>query len=204
MQGVQLFLGFCNFYWQFIKGYSQIVKLLNHLMKKGSPFVLTGVCKQVFKNLKKKLTEALILRHYNSTLRTWLKTDASDRVVASMPLQWHEDVKFWLPIAFYSKMMVPAEQNYKIQNKELLAIIQCLKEWQAELAGLWTEGPFDILTNHWVLKYFMMKWTLNAWQAHWSEFISKFNFLIQYWPGKLNDLADILSQKDGKLPPNPS
>ena len=65
-----------------------------------------------------------ILRHYNLILRTRLKTDASDGVVAGMLSQWLEDVKFWLLITFYLKMMVVAEQNYEIHDKELLTIIQ--------------------------------------------------------------------------------
>jgi hypothetical protein len=37
------------------------------------------------------------------------------------------------PVAFYSKKMTPAKCNYKIYNKELLAIVYCLEEWSAEL-----------------------------------------------------------------------
>jgi hypothetical protein len=33
-------------------------------------------------------------------------------------------------------MMVPAERNYDIYNKEMLAIIKALKEWRPELVGL--------------------------------------------------------------------
>jgi len=32
----------------------------------------------------------------------------------------------WKPIAFLSRTMQPAEQNYKIYNKELLAIVEAL------------------------------------------------------------------------------
>ena len=35
--------------------------------------------------------------------------------------------------------MSDAEQNYEIHDKELLAIIQALQEWQAELEGLQTK-----------------------------------------------------------------
>jgi hypothetical protein len=37
------------------------------------------------------------------------------------------------PVAFYSKKMTLAECNYKIYDKELLAIVYCLEEWSAEL-----------------------------------------------------------------------
>ena len=39
VQGVQSFLGFCNFYQQFIKDYSYIIKSLHALIKKDYPFL---------------------------------------------------------------------------------------------------------------------------------------------------------------------
>jgi len=36
----------------------------------------------------------------------------------------------WKPIAFLSKMMQPAERNYEIYNKELLAIVEALTKWR--------------------------------------------------------------------------
>jgi hypothetical protein len=44
--------------------------------------------------------------------------------------------------------MAPAEMNYEIYNKELLAIIHTLEEWRAELEGLQRDDPFDILIDH--------------------------------------------------------
>ncbi len=48
--------------------------------------------------------------------------------------------------------MVPAEYNYEIYNKEMLAIIHTLKEWDAELRSV---PHFLILTDYKNLKYFM-------------------------------------------------
>jgi hypothetical protein len=39
-----------------------------------------------------------------------------------------DDSRVLHPIAFYSKKMTPAECNYEIYDKELLAIIRCLEE----------------------------------------------------------------------------
>jgi hypothetical protein len=39
-----------------------------------------------------------------------------------------EDGK-WHPVAFFSKSLSLVEHNYKIHNKEMLAIIQSLQEW---------------------------------------------------------------------------
>ena len=35
--------------------------------------------------------------------------------------------KRWRPIAFISKLLNITEQNYKIHNKEILTVIQCLE-----------------------------------------------------------------------------
>ena len=34
----------------------------------------------------------------------------------------------WRPVAFISKLLNEAERNYKIHNREMLAIIQCLEK----------------------------------------------------------------------------
>jgi len=38
LRGVQLFLGFCNFYWRFIKDYGRVARPLTNLTKSGVPF----------------------------------------------------------------------------------------------------------------------------------------------------------------------
>jgi hypothetical protein len=40
------------------------------------------------------------------------------------------------PYAYFLKKNLPAECNYEIYNKELLAIINALKEWEPELVSL--------------------------------------------------------------------
>ena len=90
--------------------------------------------------------------------------------------------------------MSDAEQNYEIHDKEMLAIIRALQEWRAELEGLQTKERFQVLTDHRSLEYFMTTKKLNARQARWAEFLSRFYFLIKYRPGRQNTLADALSR----------
>ena len=56
------------------------------------------------------------------------------------------------PVAFFSKKLSPAECNYEIYDKELLAIIRALEEWRAQLRGV---KRFKIITDHKNLEYFM-------------------------------------------------
>jgi len=64
-----------------------------------------------------------------------LETDASNRVIVGVLLQLHLDGK-WYPIAFFLKTIALAKCNYKVHNKEILAIIQLLSQWRAELRSL--------------------------------------------------------------------
>jgi len=53
-----------------------------------------------------------------------VETDTSGYVIGGV-LSQEQDRK-WKPIAFLSRMMQPVEQNYKIYDKELLAIVEAL------------------------------------------------------------------------------
>jgi hypothetical protein len=56
------------------------------------------------------------------------ETDTSDGVVAGVLSQYRKD-QLWHLIVYFSKTIASAEHNYKIYNKELLAIICSLKQW---------------------------------------------------------------------------
>jgi len=59
--------------------------------------------------------------------------------------------------------MTPAECNYEIHDKKMLAIIRTLEQWHAELEGLKTE--IQIFSDYKALEYFMTKRQLTARQA---------------------------------------
>ena len=134
--GVQSFLGFCNFYRRFIQEYGRVARPLNLLTRKDTPFQWTKDCQKAFNKLKGALTLTPVLRHYQPEKETKVETDASNGVVAGVLSQLDQDTQLWHPIAYFSKTMQPAELNYDIHDKEMLAIIRALQEWRAELGGL--------------------------------------------------------------------
>ena len=75
---VQSFLGFCNFYKRFIKGFSKIVSPLHDLTSPKVKFDWTFRCHIAFHRLKDVVTEAPILVHYHHDRSKILETDASD------------------------------------------------------------------------------------------------------------------------------
>jgi len=67
------------------------------------------------------------LTYFNPGRPLLVETDASKYVCSGILSQHDEDGK-WRPIAYRSKAMTPAECNYDVHDKELLAIVQALKE----------------------------------------------------------------------------
>jgi transposase InsO family protein len=195
VRGIQSFLGFCNFYRRFIRNYGRVARPLNRLTRKDVPFKFDTACHESFKKLKELLISAPVLIHYRPNRPTRLETDSSDGVVAAVLSQLYEEDSQWHPVAFFSKTMAPAECNYAIHDKEMLAIIRSLQEYRAELEGLQKSERFEILTDHRALEYFMTTKVLNSRQASWAEKLSRFYFVIRYRPGKNNALADALSRR---------
>ncbi|MBW0574260.1 hypothetical protein O181_113975 [Austropuccinia psidii MF-1] len=98
------------------------------------------------------------------------------------------------PIAFDSHKLIPAELNYDIRDKELLGIVWALKRGRDFLLDL--SSPFEVLTDHSSIQYFMSSRVLTCHQAFWAEFLSEFHFSITYLPGRLATLPDALSRWD--------
>jgi hypothetical protein len=77
------------------------------------------------------------------------------------------------------------ECNCEIYDKELFAIFKSLEKWRPELQG--TQEPFEIITDHKNLEYFMTTKALNQCQVRWSEFLSGFNFAPKHVASIIDD-----------------
>ena len=119
---VRSFIGFCNFYRQFISNFLKIAEPLNTFTKKDVKFEWSVECDRAFKSLKQRVCEAPILKHFDLSKQCHVETDSSDYVSAGV-LSQEDDNGILHPVAYFSKRMVSAECNYKIYDKELLAII---------------------------------------------------------------------------------
>ena len=76
-KGIKAFLGLCNYYRRFIKGFAQIASPLNKLTSKKEKFVWSPECQQAFETLKAKLISAPILAYPDFNLPYHLYVDAS-------------------------------------------------------------------------------------------------------------------------------
>jgi hypothetical protein len=197
LRDTQAFIGFCVFYRRFIRSYSTIMKPLVNLTKKGQIFEWNQACQAAFELIKKTVTEAPVLQHFDRDKTAYVEADASD-YISSGVLSQKDDQGVLHPIAFFSKKMTPAECNYEIYDKELLAIIRCFEAWRPEVEG--TAMPVQVLSDHKSLEYFMSTKKLTRRQARWAEFLSRYNFQIIYRPGKQNGKADALTRRPGDRP----
>ena len=93
----------------------------------------------------------LILAQFDPEKETLIEADSSGQSVGGILSQYNEKGELH-PYAYFSKKNSPAEYNYEIYNKELLAIIRYLEEQDAELRSV---KDFTILTDYKNLEYFI-------------------------------------------------
>jgi hypothetical protein len=198
VKGVRSFLGFANFYRRFIKGFSRIVEPLTDITKKGIAFAWTKEADESFKLLKKMFVSAPILVQFDPERETVVEADSSGWATGGVLSQYDDD-GLLRPCAYFSRKNLPAECNYKIYDKELLAIVRCLQEWESELRSV---ERFKIITDHRNLRYFTSLRHLSERQMRWADLLSRFNFTISYRPGKESSRPDALSRREQDMPQN--
>ncbi|KAI2667777.1 Transposon Tf2-6 polyprotein [Labeo rohita] len=193
LKQLQRFLGFANFYWRFIRGFSSTAALLTALTKPSrGEFHLTPEAIQAFKTLCHQFTTAPVLTHPDSTKPFVVEVDASDVGVGAVLSQRGPDEKLH-PCSFFSRKFNPTQQRYGVGDRELLAIKWALEEWRHWLQG--GSEPFTIWTDHQNLTVIKQTKQLNPRQARWALFFEHFNFHLSYRPGSKNTKADALSRQ---------
>ena len=80
-----------------------------------------------------------------------------------------------------------------MHDKELTAIYDAFKRWCHYLEGAGT--LIDVITDHHNLQYFSMMKVLSRRQAQCSEYLSQFNMVIRFRPGKLGTKPDVLTRR---------
>jgi hypothetical protein len=133
-----------------------------------------------------------------SVYKVYLVTDASKVGVGSFLCHgWNfQDAKLRIA-AMHSRKFTPAQFSYSTTDKELLAIVDALRNFECLLLGI----KFTIRTDHMALQTLMKRITPNERQIRWLEKIKVFDFDIEHIDGKENILADALSRiyEDNRL-----
>ncbi len=196
---LQRFLGFANLYRRFIRSFSMVAAPLTSLLQGGKQRLnWTQASEQSFRQLKERFTSAPILHHPNPDLEFTVEVDASNTGIGAVLSQRQGSPLKLFPCAFYSRKLNPAERNYDVGDRELLAMKAAFEEWRHWLEG--AKLPFLVLTDHRNLEYIRSAKRLNPRQARWSLFFSRFDFKVTYRPGSKNGKADALSRQFDHLP----
>ena len=97
------------------------------------------------------------------------------------------------PVGFYSKTFSPAERNYEIYDRELLAIIRALEEWRHYIQG--SGHTTIVLSDHQNLTIYKEARKLNRRQAQWFLFLSEYDVKLVHTPGIKMVQSDALSDR---------
>jgi hypothetical protein len=131
----QVLLGFTNFYRRFIRKYANVTAPISDLLKKSTnKWKWTRKAELTFRKLKKAFTEAPIHQHFVPAKPIILQTDASGFAFAGI-LNQYDGFGILCPVNLYSRKCSPTEQNYDMYNRELLAIMETLRQWPHYLEG---------------------------------------------------------------------
>ncbi|KAI3366903.1 hypothetical protein L3Q82_009548, partial [Scortum barcoo] len=166
---LQRFLGFANFYRRYIWGYSTVVAPLTVLTSSKVTFQWSVAANEAFGALKTRFTSAAILIMPDPERQFVLEVDASDMGVGAVLSQRSSEDQKLHPCVFFSRRLSPAERNYDIGNRELLASCQAGVGGVAPLVG-GVQAAFFWPGGH-------------------------FNFTLSYLPGSRNVKPDALSRQ---------
>jgi hypothetical protein len=99
VRDVRKYLGFCNFYRRFIKGFSHIAKPLNTLLKKGVPWTWGKAEQEAFEELRTRVCEELVLVQPDQKKQFEVEVDASNYAIGAVLMQ-RDEKKVAHPVAF--------------------------------------------------------------------------------------------------------
>ncbi|KAF8626390.1 hypothetical protein AX15_004888 [Amanita polypyramis BW_CC] len=190
-QDVLRFNGVIQYLAQYIPKATEYTAPLTGMCSNNRDFVWTDFHDLCFKKLKSLVEMNIVCRPINGKLDVpiWVITDASATGVGC----WYGQGPTWdtiWPTGFFSWKFTPAQMNYCTWEQELLGVLEALLCWEDKLLGL----PFTVVTDHQALTFFNEAPTRSHRRTQWWEYLSRFNFKMEYLKGEKNVVADALSR----------
>ena len=186
---LQAFLGMTGYYRQYIPDYATIAKPLTQLIGKDTLWRWGEEAQGAFDQLKEGLTTAPVLGYPDPGKTYILDTDASAVGVGAVLSQVQEGQE--RVIAYFSKTLSPAERNYCVTRRELLAVIKSVKHFRPYLYG----RTFQLRTDHASLRWLCRRKESLAQVARWLEILAEFRYSLEHRSGHKHGNADGLSRK---------
>ena len=164
------------------------------LTKKGAKYEWTAECQRAFEALKLRLMSEPILALPMDTGTYTLDCDASNYGLGAVLSQEQSGIE--KVIAYSSRTMSKPELRYDTTRKELLAIVNGLKQFRQYLTG----RHFIIRTDHAALSWLRRTPEPMPQLARWLTFIEEFDYEVVHRDGTKHSNADGLSRRAGPLP----
>ena len=177
------FIGMVNYYRDMWARRSDILAPLTALTSKEAKWQWTDVEQQAFDRMKRLIGRSALLAYPNFNKTFVIHTDASHTQLGAVISQDNK------PIAFYSRKLNPAQTRYTTTERELLSIVETLKEFRNILLG----QQITVYTDHRNLtfKHFNTERVMR-----WRLIVEEFNPKLVYIKGDRNVVADALSRLD--------
>ena len=193
---LQKFLGLVNFYRRFIPRCAEITEPLCSILrqpkttKRADTFVWSDAAAAAFDAVKCALADATMLVYPVSGCPLNVAVDASNVAVGAVLQQQVDNI--WQPLAFFSRLLKPAETRYSTFGRELLAAYSAVRHFHHYLEG----REFHILTDHKPLSFALHinSGTRSPRESRHLSYISEFTSDIRHISGASNGVADTLSR----------
>lgn len=186
---IKSFLGLLNYYRPFVDNFAKIAKPLTYTLIKDVPFQWTDNCEHSFEELKKALMNPPLLVYPDWKKGKFnLMTDASQFAIGAVLSQG--EVPKDQPIAYASRTLNKAENNYSVIQKELLVIVWAVKYFRPYLYG----RHFTIITDHRPLTCLFGIKDVSSQLMRWRLQLADCDYDITYSAGSEHSNADCLSR----------
>ena len=183
------FLGMATFYRRLIKGFAHIAYPLTQLLKSSSTWVWKAAEQTAFEQLKHALSTAPVVKPPDFSKEFIVKTDASLFALGAVLAQRDSTEEY--VVAYESRKLKPAESNYPVHERELLAIVHALTIWRHYLLG----RHFIIETDNNPTTHIMTQERLSARQLRWTQKLAEYDFELIHKDGRSHVVADMLSRR---------
>lgn len=188
---VRSFHGLCNFNRKFIENFAELAKPLTPLMSKNTEFRWTMDAQQAFERLKRALSEAPVLVHFDPEAQHELRTDASSYAIGAILYQTHpNDINLTGVVLYYSKTLNSSQRNYSATKRELLAAYYAIIDLNHYLSG----KKFTLVTDHTALSLLRSSRDPHHTLARWVAELQAYDFDVIYKKGSAHVDADSLSR----------
>ena len=188
------FLGFANYYREFIKGYADKVYPMQQLMRhKGKKFTWNNAAVESFQRIKRELCEAPVLEMPTEKGMYVVDTDASVVAISGILHQEQEwNGKTVLrPIAYGSKVLSDTEMKYGAPKAEMFAVVTLVEKYRAYLGS----EPFKLRVDNRALSWLKTYSMDQRYIGRWIVRLDGYNMIIGHRTRDKHQNADSLSKK---------